>query len=264
MSSKLRLWTCSCCLTSWSRRKKDQEPKFYCPQCGPFTIVAKRTFPKRRACRHARVRSMKKAFYDRYCTVPRTKGMRKVRAISATRKAWNAVRAAKTRASLLRRLNAFIEIFTMYHREDQPRTNEWGRMFGGKPTRFFCEKTVRIVKQFGGLQGFPPVVFQRLPTGTFGIYVNRLLVRSIQIDPSQRRTGFASDLDALRSTFVHELQHYIDDELMVADCNHDRYFQRRLSALEEIFPSCGDADRRRARKVVFGGTDGMNDNQTAA
>ena len=183
-----------------------------------------------------RIAQKREAFYNKYGLVPRTKGMRAFRPTRTLRLLWNVVRAAKTMASLLRRLNAFTTAVTQHVRADQVLCREPGRMFSGRPTLVFQDDGT-IGKKFGGYQGTPTVTFRTL-YGKYGHFEYAFLrgVFEIAIDAQKKRPEYATLLDGARATFLHELQHFIDFEISLSDENHGRRFQKRLSVLEAMFP----------------------------
>jgi len=242
MKYRLRLWACSCCGKLWGRRKREKGVWWKCPRCADAPIVARRTEPRYRPnCKHVRIAQKREAFYNKYGLVPRTKGMRVFRSTRSLRALWKAVRAAKTAASLLRRLNAFTAEVTRHVRADQIRTTEPGRMFTGRPTLVFLDDGT-IMKRFGGYQGAPDVVFRTL-YGEHGVFESSLAngVYEIAIDPSKKRPEFASVLDGVRATYLHELQHFMDSEIRLSDENHGRRFQKRLGVLTGMFPPTENA-----------------------
>lgn len=233
---RIRLWGCSCCGQAWNRKKSDKAVWWRCPQCADAPIVARRTEPRYRPnCKHVRIAQKREAFYNKYGLVPRTKGMRVFRLTRTLRLLWNAVRAAKTTVSLLQRLNTFTAAVTQHIRADQPRVTEPFRMFGGRPTLVFLDDGT-VSKSFGGRQGTPVVVFRTL-SGTYGVFHVDFFrgIFEIAIDPSKKRPDYASVLDGVRATFLHELQHFIDSEISLSDEKHGRRFQKRLSVLKAMF-----------------------------
>lgn len=236
MKYRLRLWACSCCGEQWNRKKREKAAWWKCRRCADAPIVARRTEPRYRpACRHVRLAHRREAFYNRYGLVPRTKGMRALRPTRTLRLLWNAVRAAKTTPSLLRRLNTFTAAITQHLRADQPRTMEPGRMFTGRPTLVFHDDGT-ISRHLGGHQGTPAVVFRTLYR-EHGVFERDFFrgVFEIAIDPTKKRAEYASVLDGIRATFLHELQHFIDSEIQLSDENHGRRFQKRLGVLTAMF-----------------------------
>jgi hypothetical protein len=181
--------------------------------------------------------------------VPRTKGMRAFSPTKHLREQWNVVRAARTTASLLRRLNAFTAAVTQHLRAEQPFIGEPGRMFAGRPTLVFNDDGT-ISKRFSGPQGTPAVTFRTL-YGRYGHFAYSFFrgVFEIAIDIQKKRPEYATVLDGVRATFLHELQHFIDSEISLSDEKHGRRFQKRLSVLESMFPEGADGqDEALSRK----------------
>lgn len=236
MTRKLRLWVCPCCKCAWSRTKS--ENYLLCGRCNKECRAA-RTWPKRPArCKCQRLRDQMTDFKDRYWLTPRLAGMMKLRPTRELSKLWRSVRMAKTKQSVVRRAQKFVDALAAHSRQSNyaPGSRQVITHWTMSP-KLTDDGRFEIRKHAGGWCGAPKVILKQLfaAHGTFA----RSLVHgeyAIYLDPrNTAKNHGAVPLDNLRGTLIHEVLHLVDS-LCDVDCEgHNHRWAARLSVMEKMF-----------------------------
>lgn len=110
MARKLRLWSCPCCRRSWRRKKKDNKG-FQCSMCQIETIK-RRTYPQSRKnqCKHQRERNKFFEYQEKILPRVRKANGHIFRPSKELKQLWRLCRRAKTRPSLHRKAEKFLEL----------------------------------------------------------------------------------------------------------------------------------------------------------
>lgn len=198
---KLRLWRCPCCGRN-SRRVKDDVSSM-CFTCR-IEMVAARTYGRnKRPCQHLKPIVQREKELAKFGTKPRTVGKKLFKVTPELNNLWADVRKARTRPAFQRRGQKFIEALAKDMKWSPPKleiTEDHPYVYGQYSRSFDKGHTILIT------------------------------TKKIKENPK------LWELESIRRTFVHELQHYLDAEAGLNDRGHGHYWQIRLNRLEKLLP----------------------------
>jgi len=212
---KERYWLCEKCNKVF-HRKKGEKPFYHCGQL----VLAKRKFPEKEYRQREKMINKIKLFREKYYTKPRNAIGEVLKINKETRRAFKLFLKAKTKSNFVRKGELFLQslhydIWKDYN--NQEKQNKYCKVI---------DDNGNIVKHRGRVVSIPKIIIN---TNLFdyGEYKYSLLgkVHSIEIKDG--------NLDEMKSTFIHETLHWIDDISRMHAEQHDKYWDMRLEWLKK-------------------------------
>lgn len=224
-----RSWACNCCGRTWARRRSERDAPFECMRC-KRRLVAAHTPRERRVCVHDRAVQRFTQWQEKYASVPRTRSGHVFRVTPAMRAAWREVRRAKTKPSIVRRAQTFVDAVLAASRDDVDRSKgvRW------RYERRLVKGKLEVHKSSGGFTGTPRVVLSKLMTYEYGVFRSGFGTHGFRYEIAI--SADVPDRDHMRETIVHELLHVLDHDAHIDD-GHGSRWAKRLARMQTLFKS---------------------------
>lgn len=214
---RTRLWVCKCCGRAWRRKKKQEliNLRFRaCPVCGLVLKKAYRHPVRKENCKHLRVKQKVRNFRDRYSAYVRNVGGKRLQISKQTHAAFRSMVKAKTKPCFLRRANEFLIVLD----KDAHNCKE------GVYAKRIDARTGDISRSREGECSIPTIRPRTDMYSALGTYSSGILNGGRFIDLKINRL-----LPEIKSTFIHEVVHWLDSMSIQISDNHDCYWKSRLN-----------------------------------